>query len=88
MIHPDYQYTPFPVTAMASMGAYDVGDVVLGSRILGGWAFYGGSTSEQPPSSSFFMSALQHLRSTNHKGSKQEYCDESSEDSLIPVSVK
>ena len=30
MVHPDYQYTPRLVTAMASMIAYDVYDVVLG----------------------------------------------------------
>jgi hypothetical protein len=33
---PDYQYTPLLVTAMASMIAYGVYDVVIGSRILGG----------------------------------------------------
>ncbi|HXZ32535.1 MAG TPA: glycosyltransferase family 2 protein [Terriglobales bacterium] len=38
MVHPDYQYTPLLVTAMASMVAYDVYDVVLGSRIIGGHA--------------------------------------------------
>src|ERR1700730_447276 len=42
MVHPDYQYTPLLVTAMASMIAYDVYDVVLGSRILGGQARQGG----------------------------------------------
>src|SRR5882762_9694994 len=42
MLHPDYQYTPLLVTAMASMLAYDVYDVVLGSRILGGTALRGG----------------------------------------------
>lgn len=42
MVHPDYQYTPRLVTAMASMIAYDVYDVVLGSRILGGTARVGG----------------------------------------------
>jgi glycosyltransferase involved in cell wall biosynthesis len=42
MVHPDYQYTPLLVTAMASMLAYDVYDVVLGSRILGGTALSGG----------------------------------------------
>src|SRR5216683_3300274 len=42
MVHPDYQYTPRLVTAMASMIAYDVYDVVLGSRILGGGARQGG----------------------------------------------
>ena len=35
MVHPDYQYTPRLITAMASLIAYDVYDVVLGSRILG-----------------------------------------------------
>jgi len=38
MLHPDYQYTPLLITAMASMVAYDVYDVVLGSRIIGGHA--------------------------------------------------
>ncbi|HVN17322.1 MAG TPA: glycosyltransferase family 2 protein [Dongiaceae bacterium] len=42
MVHPDYQYTPLLVTAMASMIAYDVYDVVLGSRIVGGGALQGG----------------------------------------------
>jgi glycosyltransferase involved in cell wall biosynthesis len=42
MVHPDYQYTPLLVTAMASMVAYEVYDVVLGSRIIGGQALLGG----------------------------------------------
>ena len=42
MVHPDYQYTPLLVTAMASMVAYGVYDVVLGSRIIGGQALHGG----------------------------------------------
>jgi glycosyltransferase involved in cell wall biosynthesis len=42
MVHPDYQYTPLLVTALASMIAYDVYDVVLASRILGGSALRGG----------------------------------------------
>lgn len=42
MVHPDYQYTPLLATAMASMIAYDVYDVVLGSRIIGGRALLGG----------------------------------------------
>ena len=42
MVHPDYQYTPRLVTAMASMVAFDVYDVVLGSRIIGGTALRGG----------------------------------------------
>jgi len=42
MVHPDYQYTPLLVTAMAGMVASGVYDVVLGSRILGGGALRGG----------------------------------------------
>ena len=42
MLHPDYQYTPLLSTAMASMVAYEVYDVVLGSRIIGGRALRGG----------------------------------------------
>jgi glycosyltransferase involved in cell wall biosynthesis len=42
MVHPDYQYTPLLVTAMVSMIAFGVYDVVLGSRIIGGGALEGG----------------------------------------------
>jgi len=42
MLHPDYQYTPKLVTAMASMIASDQFDVVLGSRMLGVGALVGG----------------------------------------------
>ena len=42
MTHPDYQYSPLLVTAMASMVAYGVYDLSLGSRILGGGAVRGG----------------------------------------------
>jgi glycosyltransferase involved in cell wall biosynthesis len=42
MVHPDYQYTPLLVTAMASMVTSGVYDVVLGSRILGGGVLKGG----------------------------------------------
>ena len=42
MIHPDYQYSPRLVTAMASMITSGHYDVVLGSRILGGNALKGG----------------------------------------------
>jgi glycosyltransferase involved in cell wall biosynthesis len=42
MIHPDYQYPPRLVTAMASMIVSGHYDVVLGSRILGGRAIEGG----------------------------------------------
>ncbi len=42
MLHPDYQYSPKLVTAMASMIASGHYDVVLGSRILGRGALAGG----------------------------------------------
>ena len=42
MVHPDYQYTPKLITAMASMIAFNVYDTVLGSRIIGGGALEGG----------------------------------------------
>jgi len=42
MLHPDYQYTPKLITAMAAMVASDEYDVVLGSRILGSGALKGG----------------------------------------------
>jgi len=42
MVHPDYQYTPLLVPAMAGMVASGVYDMVLASRILGGGARKGG----------------------------------------------
>jgi glycosyltransferase involved in cell wall biosynthesis len=42
MLHPDYQYDPRLITAMAGMIASGVYDVVLGSRILGKTALSGG----------------------------------------------
>jgi glycosyltransferase involved in cell wall biosynthesis len=42
MLHPDYQYAPRLVTAMASMIASGEYDVVLASRILGKGALKGG----------------------------------------------
>lgn len=42
MLHPDYQYTPQLLTAMAGMIAYGTYDVVLASRILGRGALKGG----------------------------------------------
>ncbi len=42
MVHPDYQYTPALVTAMASMVALGIYDTVLGSRMLGTSALKGG----------------------------------------------
>ncbi len=42
MLHPDYQYSPRLITAMASMVVSGHYDLVLGSRILGGQALRGG----------------------------------------------
>jgi glycosyltransferase involved in cell wall biosynthesis len=42
MLHPDYQYTPHLITAMAAMIAYGEFDTVLASRILGIGALKGG----------------------------------------------
>jgi glycosyltransferase involved in cell wall biosynthesis len=42
MLHPDYQYTPLLIPAMASIIANDLYSVVLGSRILGKGALRGG----------------------------------------------
>jgi glycosyltransferase involved in cell wall biosynthesis len=42
MIHPDYQYTPKLLSAMASMVESGLYQCVLGSRILGGYALKGG----------------------------------------------
>ena len=42
MLHPDYQYSPRLITAMASMLGVGLYDVVLGSRILGVGARAGG----------------------------------------------
>jgi len=42
MVHPDYQYTPKLVPAMAPMIGNGLYQCVLGSRILGGYALKGG----------------------------------------------
>jgi len=42
MVHPDYQYTPKLIPAMASMIAYGEFDAALASRILGTGAIEGG----------------------------------------------
>lgn len=42
MLHPDYQYSPRLVSAMASMAISGHYDIVLASRILGGGALIGG----------------------------------------------
>ena len=60
MVHPDYQYTPKLITAMASMIAYGVYDVVLGSRIIGGGALKGGMPLYKYVANRF-LTAIQNL---------------------------
>ena len=45
MVHPDYQYTPKLIPAMASMIGNGLYHCVLGSRILGGYALKSGMPS-------------------------------------------
>jgi glycosyltransferase involved in cell wall biosynthesis len=54
MLHPDYQYEPQLIPAMAAMVASGIYDVVLGSRILGNTALAGG----MPRYKYFFNRAL------------------------------
>jgi glycosyltransferase involved in cell wall biosynthesis len=61
MIHPDYQYSPLLVTAMASMVAYGVYDLALGSRILGGGALSGGMPLYKYISNRFLTAAQNFL---------------------------
>lgn len=42
MLHPDYQYPPKLIPAMAGLLTSDMFDITLGSRILGGMALKGG----------------------------------------------
>jgi glycosyltransferase involved in cell wall biosynthesis len=60
MLHPDYQYTPKLITAICSMIAFDVYDVVLGSRIIGGGALKGGMPLYKYISNRF-LTACQNL---------------------------
>ncbi len=58
MLHPDYQYSPKLITAMASMIAVGHFDLVLGSRILGVGALKGG----MPPHKYVFNRVLTLLQ--------------------------
>src|SRR4030043_25255 len=60
MVHPDYQYTPKLITAMASMIAFGVYDVVLGSRIIGGGALKGGMPAYKYIANRF-LTAIENL---------------------------
>lgn len=60
MLHPDYQYTPKLITAMASLLANGLFDCVLGSRILGVGALKGGMPLYKYVSNRF-LTAVQNL---------------------------
>ena len=60
MVHPDYQYTPSLVPAMAGMIASGVYDMVLASRILGSGALKGGMPLYKYISNRF-LTAFQNL---------------------------
>src|SRR5262245_1222956 len=60
MLHPDYQYTPRLLVAMASLIAIGQYDVVLGSRILTGGALKGGMPVYKYVSNRF-LTAFQNL---------------------------
>ncbi|MGA2219092.1 MAG: glycosyltransferase family 2 protein [Terracidiphilus sp.] len=60
MVHPDYQYTPLLVPAMAGMVASGVYDMVLASRILGTGALKGGMPLYKFISNRF-LTAFQNL---------------------------
>ena len=60
MLHPDYQYDPRLITAMAGMVASGVYDVVLGSRILGRTTRSGGMPRYKYMANRF-LSAFQNL---------------------------
>jgi glycosyltransferase involved in cell wall biosynthesis len=60
MLHPDYQYTPRLLVAMASLIAVGQYDIVLGSRILTGGALKGGMPIYKYVSNRF-LTAFQNL---------------------------
>ncbi|MBD3345952.1 MAG: glycosyltransferase [Chitinivibrionales bacterium] len=72
MVHPDYQYTPQLIPAMASMIGNGVYHCVLGSRILGGYALKGGMPQWKYYANralTFFENMLMHAKlSEYHTG--------------------
>lgn len=72
MLHPDYQYSPKLVTAMAAMAVSGEFDVVLASRILGVGALQGGMPLYKYVSNRFLTAAqnilVGHKLSEYHTG--------------------
>jgi glycosyltransferase involved in cell wall biosynthesis len=69
MLHPDYQYTPKLISAMAYLLESGEFDIVLGSRILGGKAIAGG----MPRYKYIFNRVLTLLQNTLMKAKLSEY---------------
>ncbi len=65
MLHPDYQYTPRLLVALASMVAFGEYDIALGSRILCGGALKGGMPLYKYISNRF-LTASQNLLMGTH----------------------
>ncbi|HUB87646.1 MAG TPA: glycosyltransferase family 2 protein [Verrucomicrobiae bacterium] len=61
MVHPDYQYTPQLIPAMASMIANELHPCVLASRILGGYSLRGGMPYWKYVSNRFLTAAENFL---------------------------
>lgn len=57
MVHPDYQYTPLLIPAMASLVGHDLYHCVIGSRILGGRALTEGMPAWKYVSNRFLTMA-------------------------------
>ncbi len=72
MLHPDYQYTPKLITAMASLISEGIFDCVLGSRILGKGALKGGMPLYKYVSNRFLTFSqnllIRHKLSEYHTG--------------------
>jgi glycosyltransferase involved in cell wall biosynthesis len=60
MLHPDYQYTPRLLVALASMVAFEEYDVALASRVLCGGALKGGMPRHKYVSNRF-LTLIQNL---------------------------
>ena len=61
MVHPDYQYTPLLIPAMASLIGNGLYHCVLGSRILGGYARKGGMPMWKYVANRFLTTAQNYL---------------------------
>lgn len=69
MLHPDYQYTPKLIAAMAALLESNEFDIVLASRILGGKAIQGG----MPRYKYFFNRVLTLIQNTLMRAKLSEY---------------